>query len=191
MFQVIPVLDLRGGGVVHARRGERDRYPPLHSALCAGNDPVAVVRGLLGLFAFPLLYVADLDAIEGTGDNGAALARLTAAFPQVGLWVDAGLRDADGVRGFLARGIGDAVLGSESLTRVATLAALRAEPAWRRIVLSLDFRDRFVGPPELPSRADLWPDRIIVMTLARVGSGDGPDHDRLAEVRRRRARRPR
>ncbi|WP_448187993.1 HisA/HisF-related TIM barrel protein [Azospirillum sp. sgz301742] len=183
MFQVIPVLDLRDGGVVHARRGDRGRYPPLRSSLCIGNEPVAVVRGILGLFPFRTIYVADLDAIEGTGDNRAALFRLKEAFPEVGLWVDAGFREAEPVRDFVALGIGDAVLGSESLAGGEPLEALKAEPAWRHIVLSLDFRDRFVGPPDLLRRTDLWPQRIIVMTLARVGAGEGPDRSRLAEVR--------
>ena len=188
VFQVIPVLDLRNGGVVHARRGERGRYPPLISPLCAGNAPVEVVRGMLGLFPFRVIYVADLDAIEGaiegTGDNRIALAGLKAAFPEVRFWVDAGFRQPDEVHAFLALDHGDPVLGSESLAGMETLAALKADPAWRRIVLSLDFRDRFVGPPDLLTRTDLWPRRIIAMTLARVGSGEGPDVTRLAEVRR-------
>jgi len=184
MFQVIPVLDLRNGGVVHARRGERGRYPPLISSLCTGNDPVGVVGGLLGLYPFQVIYVADLDAIEGTGDNRDALARLKAAFPGVAFWLDAGFREPDRIGAFLEAGNGDAVLGSESLAGVEALAALKAGSAWRRIVLSLDFRDRLIGPPDLLSRTDLWPQRTIVMTLARVGSGDGPDWNRLAEVRR-------
>jgi len=183
MFQVIPVLDLRNGGVVHARRGERGRYPPLISSLCTGNDPVGVVGGLLGLYPFQVIYVADLDAIEGTGDNGNALARLKAAFPEIAFWLDAGLSEADRIRAFLTAGNGDAVLGSESLAGVETLAALKAGAMWRHIVLSLDFRDRLIGPPDLLSRTDLWPQRTIVMTLARVGSGDGPDWDRLEELR--------
>jgi phosphoribosylformimino-5-aminoimidazole carboxamide ribotide isomerase len=49
----------------------------------------------------------------------------------------------------------------------------------------LDFRgDVFQGPPELLARPDLWPPRIIVMTLARVGGGAGPDLERLAAIRR-------
>jgi Uncharacterized protein related to proFAR isomerase (HisA) len=52
-----------------------------------------VVGGLLGLAAFPTLYVADLDAIEGTGDNEAVLRHLRRRFPRLGLWVDAGFRD--------------------------------------------------------------------------------------------------
>jgi len=184
MFHVVPVIDLREGGVVHARRGDRDRYPPLRSSLCAGNDPVAVVGGLLRLHPFPVVYAADLDAIQGNGDNLPALARLKAAYPDVGFWVDAGFRTADAVRGFVASGLGDAVLVSESLDGLAPLATLKADPAWDRVILSLDFRDRFVGPPDLPNRPDLWPRRIIAMTLARVGSGEGPDWNRLAEIGR-------
>ncbi|PWC37857.1 HisA/HisF-related TIM barrel protein [Azospirillum sp. TSO35-2] len=184
MFQVIPVLDLRDGQVVHARRGERERYQPLRSVLCEGNGPVAVMRGLLGLFPFRTVYVADLDAIQGTGDNRAVLAELATAFPQVAFWVDAAFRGGDDIRDFLGRHPGEAVLGSESLSGVAALEALRADPAWPRVVLSLDFRDRFIGPPELLERSALWTQRLIVMTLARVGSGAGPDRARLADMRR-------
>ncbi len=181
MFHIIPVLDLRDGGVVHARRGARGGYPPLRSALCVGNAPTAVVRGLLGLFPFPVIYAADLDAIEGTGDNGAALDALAAAFPEICFWIDAGFRTPEDV------GLdhpGDPVLGSESLAGVETLEALQATPLWPRLVLSLDFRDGFVGPPALLARTDLWPQRVIAMTLARVGSGEGPDMARLAGLRR-------
>ena len=186
MFHVVPVIDLRGGGVVHARRGERGRYAPLRSPLCAGNDPVAVVGGLLGLHPFRIVYAADLDAIEGTGDNRLALERLRMAFPGLGLWVDAGFRGAEAARRFVASGLGDAVLGSESLPGIEPLERLAANPAWgptwENMVLSLDFREGFVGPPDLLDRIDLWPRRIIAMTLARVGSGEGPDWARLAEI---------
>lgn len=52
-----------------------------------------------------------------------------------------------------------------------------------RLVLSLDFRgDTFLGPSGLLADADLWPSRLIVMTLARVGTGSGPDLARLAGI---------
>ena len=51
-------------------------------------------------------------------------------------------------------------------------------------VRSLDFRgDMFQGPREILTEPALWPRRIIVMTLGRVGSGAGPDVARLAEIR--------
>ena len=51
-------------------------------------------------------------------------------------------------------------------------------------MLSLDFRgDAFQGPQEILAEPALWPRRVIVMTLARVGSGAGPDLARLAAIR--------
>jgi phosphoribosylformimino-5-aminoimidazole carboxamide ribotide isomerase len=55
-----------------------------------------------------------------------------------------------------------------------------------RIVLSLDYRgDSFLGPNGLCDAPHLWPARVIVMTLARVGRDAGPDMDRLADIKRR------
>ena len=74
------------------------------------------------------------------------------------------------------------VVGSESLTSLDDYESAR-KTAGPRAPLSLDFRgDTFIGPPEVLDAAALWPDRIIVMTLARVGSGEGPDLARLAEI---------
>ncbi len=64
-MQVIPVIDLMGGQAVRARMGDRAYYRPLESPLSPTSDAVDVVRGLLGVFPFSALYVADLDAIQG------------------------------------------------------------------------------------------------------------------------------
>jgi phosphoribosylformimino-5-aminoimidazole carboxamide ribotide isomerase len=73
------------------------------------------------------------------------------------------------------------VIGSESQSDLQILGALRDDP---RVVLSLDFRgEAFQGPPELLADPGLWPKRVIAMTLARVGSGAGPDFERLAALR--------
>ncbi len=40
----------------------------------------------------------------------------------------------------------------------------------------------FQGPAALLDNSALWPSRVIVMTLARVGSHEGPDLARLSEI---------
>ena len=70
-MDVIPVIDLKGGVVVHARRGDRARYRPIESPLSPTATPLDVVTGLMALHPFRRLYIADLDAIGGTGDNRA------------------------------------------------------------------------------------------------------------------------
>jgi phosphoribosylformimino-5-aminoimidazole carboxamide ribotide isomerase len=186
-MEIIPVIDLMGGVVVRARMGQRDQYRPIETPLSPSSDPVDVVRGLLGVSAFRTLYVADLDAIEHKGDAKAALARVKSAFPQLDVWVDNGLADADAARAFLDEGRDHLVLGSEAQTNHRLVENLKDDP---RVILSLDFRaDTFIGPPALLATPDIWPPRVIVMTLARVGSGAGPDLERLAIIHRLSGRR--
>ena len=180
-MEIIPVLDLKGGAVVRARMGRRDLYRPIETPLAATSDPCDVMRGLQSVYRFATVYVADLDAIEGNGDNGPALARLGAEWPEVALWVDNGIADAAAAARWLGRGLGHLVLGSESQSGLALLRRFAGDD---RVILSLDFRGPALqGPAGLLSDVSVWPHRVIVMTLARVGSGAGPDLERLTQVR--------
>jgi phosphoribosylformimino-5-aminoimidazole carboxamide ribotide isomerase len=181
-MEIIPVLDLKGGVVVRARMGERHLYAPIATPLAATSVPLEVARGLLAVHPFATLYVADLDAIEGRGDNSAALRRVTLGCPGVSLWVDNGIADAAAAARWLDAGLGSLVLGSETQTDAALVRSLAADD---RVILSLDFRGAvFQGPSEILDDPSTWPARVIAMTLARVGSGAGPDVERLAAVQR-------
>lgn len=175
-MRIIPVIDIRNGAVVRARAGDRENYRPIATPLAATSAPFDVVAGFLALHPFERIYVADLDAIEGTGDNRRAIGALTQRFPGLRFMIDAGARFGDWVD---AAGF-ECVVGSETLSddESVSIAKDRSD-----VILSLDFRgDGFVGPRALIDRAELWPRRIIVMTLARVGVGSGPDVERLANI---------
>jgi phosphoribosylformimino-5-aminoimidazole carboxamide ribotide isomerase len=174
-MQIIPVIDIRSGAVVRARAGDRESYRPIESPLAATSALSDIVAGFLTLHPFERIYVADLDAIEGSGDNSREIAALTECFPALRFMVDAGARTCDW------RGVTnvECVIGSESLRDGETIRTLYDDPD---VILSLDFRgDVFLGPKPLIDCAELWPRRVIVMTLARVGVGAGPDVDRLAQ----------
>lgn len=179
-MEVIPVVDLMGGEVVHARAGERRDYRPIATPLSPTSTPLDVVDGLLGLFRFRRLYVADLDAIEGRGNHEAVLAALAARHPELEIWLDDGTAEAARARTWLAAHGGRLVIGSEAQSDTAILRMLRGEP---RVVLSLDFRGaEFQGPRAILDDASLWPPTVIAMTLAQVGSGLGPDLERLRAI---------
>jgi HisA/HisF family protein len=180
-LQAIPVIDLLRSQVVRARMGDRAAYRPLESPLSPTSDAVDVVRGLLSVHPFPTLYVADLDAIQGAGDNLPALSRLRAEFPLLKMWIDNGAADAAALEALIGADLGIPVIGSES-QRDSALIAQHSSSS--EIVLSLDFRgDDFQGPAEILAEPEKWPKRVIVMTLARVGGGAGPDLGRLAAIR--------
>ncbi|MBT5753038.1 MAG: nickel transporter [Rhodospirillaceae bacterium] len=188
-MKLIPVLDLMGGQVVHASGGHRAAYRPLETSLCEGSDPLAVCLALLGLHSFSTIYLADLDQIEGRGGNEDVISALEAAFPDVEFWVDGGLSEKEGASPWLARHSGGLVVGSESQKDVAFLQGLM-EGDETRLVLSLDFRQGdFLGPEDLLDMPALWPCRVIVMSLGRIGGDSGPDYDLLAGIAAKAAKR--
>ena len=171
-FRLIPVIDLRRGQVVRARAGERDAYAPIDTPLARGSRPADVARGLLDAVGGARLYVADLDAImEGCAPDRASLEVVADACPGVTLWVDAGFSDVLEVERFIQLGLGRPVIGSESQRDADLVRALG-----NRAVLSLDSRGaERLGPDALHDDGSTWPEDVIVMTLARVGTGTGPD----------------
>ena len=180
-MEVIPVLDLKEGVVVHARMGRRDQYRPIETPLASTSNPVDVARGLLAIHPFETFYIADLDAIENAGNNDAALPRLKTELPNLVFWVDNGVADLARANSWLDVGLGNLVLGSESQRDGALVRRLSGD---NRVILSLDYRgDAFLGPVALLSDAADWPRKIIAMTLARVGSANGPDLNRLAAIK--------
>ena len=190
---LIPVIDLLGGQVVRGVRGDRKAYRPIESALCSSSDPLTVAAILTDHCATPQLYVADLDALMGKGAQQAVLQALLRHLPRLELWLDAGFADAAQAQA-LIEGLGAdgarivPVFASESLASREVLAACfaRGSSLAEHAALSLDRR----GNERLDAAgcwdADaLWPKRLIVMTLERVGSGAGPDLDTMAALRRR------
>ncbi len=114
------------------------------------------------------------------------LRQMLEALPDLSLWLDAGFADADAAARLLA-GLGPLagrvlpVFASESLLSAEAVAHC-FQPG-RPGLLSLDRRDgRPMDPAGLWARPALWPERVIVMTLERVGSGAGPDLQTLREV---------
>ena len=171
-MELIPVIDLLHGQAVLACQGRRDQYRPLTTSLCPGSDPLEVIAAYLTLAPFRRFYIADIDAIEKTGDNGIIIDSVRRAFPALTFWIDRGwppvCRQANQIP----------VIGSESLENNwrENLSAMN-EP-W---ILSLDFdADRLRGPSEILEEAGLWPRTVILMSLSRVGGECGPDWHRLS-----------
>lgn len=187
---LIPVIDLLKGRVVRGVRGDRQAYRPIESALCASSDPVTVAKILVDHCAARQLYLADLDALMGGTAQHAVLGELLAALPGVELWVDAGFADADAAAALGAQLAPHSarivpVFASESLRSRAALAACFDRFGAAGAVLSLDRRDgQRLDPAGCWDAVSLWPQRVIVMTLERVGSGAGPDLETMAALRR-------
>lgn len=180
-LEIIPVIDLKGGRAVHARHGLRECYQPLATPLCPDGDPLALASTLLSLYRFRTIYIADLDALMAAGSNFGLIQDLVARFPETVFWIDQG--PANLPSGEPAAFSWVTVLGSESLNDAILGALSVRRDEW---ILSLDFSaSGLIGPKILLENDRLWPERIIVMNLARVGGEQGPEWGRLEFFRRR------
>jgi phosphoribosylformimino-5-aminoimidazole carboxamide ribotide isomerase len=180
-MQIIPVIDIQDGQVVHAKEGHREHYQPIRSPLCSDSKPLAVLNSFLALFPFSTIYLADLNSITSQGHNDALITDMVASYPEVTFWVDRGYREENFTINRPSNLI--PVTGSESLHR-EQLDHLTSDT--RPFVLSLDFLDSAgLGPEELFCHSEYWPENIIIMTLARVGSNSGPDFLKLNHYQNR------
>jgi phosphoribosylformimino-5-aminoimidazole carboxamide ribotide isomerase len=197
--RVIPVLDLLVGRAVRARRGLRGAYAPAPSRLVpndAAGDPLAQARAFRDTLRCDEWYVADLDAIMGGAPQRALLRALAGLGGR--LLVDGAIATADRAREVIADGgeAARAVVGLETLPSFAALADVARAVGTERVVFSLDLRDgRPVAPGdggaprgtprELAAAAvAAGASGVLVLDLARVGSGRGVDLDLVAELRR-------
>jgi HisA/HisF family protein len=185
-MRIVPVIDLKGGVVVHARRGQRAEYAPLRSPLVEGSDPVDVARALCAACHTRTLYVADLDALAGEAPDEARLKSLGAVAEP---WVDAGAASPERAEALERSGAERNVVGTESIEHGAAIRPSASLP----VVLSIDLRaGRLISPdPDLAGRKPsaaaplaraLNVREVLVIDLARVGSGSGPPLDAVAEL---------
>jgi phosphoribosylformimino-5-aminoimidazole carboxamide ribotide isomerase len=174
-MQIIPVIDLSNGIVVHAKQGNRELYAPLQSGLCKSSDIFDIISAILALFNFPVIYIADLNAITRQGDNAVLIMQVLTAYPQTMFWVDSGYPLNSNFQqhlNFLP------ILGSESFDD-ENIAGIKAFN--NRFILSLDHSAKGeLGAKALFSSHYMWPENIIIMSLPKVGSGLGPDLDKLS-----------
>ena len=184
-MRIVPVVDLKGGIVVHARRGQRADYAPLRSPLVDGCEPVAVARALCGVARANTLYVADLDAIDGAPADVETLSALSAV---ADVWVDAGATTRARADELTGAGATRNIVGTESLDPGA-VDDMDIPPR----LLSVDLRDgKLISPrAELSGReaaaaaplaTALGVREVLVIDLARVGSGSGPPLEAVAEL---------
>jgi phosphoribosylformimino-5-aminoimidazole carboxamide ribotide isomerase len=171
-MKIIPVIDLKDGVVVHAQQGLREQYRPISTNLCQSSDIYQVIEAFLRVYDFDTIYIADLNAITHQGNHDYLITNVLTSFPHILFWIDRGYqRFKKYPVNYLP------VLGSECYSD-ETVIELKAYN--KHFILSLDYSvSEALGAKSLFFDQDLWPETIIIMTLNRVGSYQGPDLDKL------------
>ncbi len=199
-MRIIPVIDLRRGRAVRGRSGERHRYVPVKSRLAGPrggdlSDPRALLVAYRDVLGIGTVYVADLDRIEGRGENDALLFRLLETVPRIRLLWDGGLTGATSGIGLCRNGRIAPVIGTETLRSIESLRSVQRPATAPRPILSLDLhaggvvsRSPLVAPlseEEILRQARRRGVRTaILLLLDQVGSAAGLPRERLQRLRR-------
>ena len=190
-MKVIPVIDILNGVAVHAVRGQRKEYKPLKSILCSSVKPIEVARAFRNL-GFSELYIADLDAIIDCSSNF-QLFKSIADDTALELMVDAGVTSIERGQKLLQSGVSKLIIGTETLQTKSFIGEAVNQFESKHVVVSLDLKGDKVliklGYNGCLSPVCLLQDfkrmgisQVIVLDLARVGSGEGVNVDFLKKI---------
>ncbi|CAD6491514.1 MAG: Histidine biosynthesis protein [Candidatus Argoarchaeum ethanivorans] len=184
MFQIVFVLDILNGIVLHALDGRRENYKPIHitSKVCNSSDPLEIIKQLKP----EQTYVADLNRLQKTGtDNYRLIKELS---KHTLLMADTGIATIEDLEPCLAVS-NTAVIGTETADINTIINASKRFPG--RVNVSIDIK---YGRVLATNRATLKPidivsilnkleiNNIIVLDLDRVGTSSGFNIELLEEL---------
>lgn len=182
-MRCIYVLDILNGAVVHAFRGERNRYEPIarYSKIVSSSEPLDILQEL-----HPReVYVADLNLLMGRGENLEIIKKISCMTKTM---ADTGISKAGDLDRLPASIC--PILGTET----ASFQLMEESALQREVVVSLDMKDRRVlsreallanqTPLEYLKRLNHLPLKgVILLELNRVGTSMGLDKAFLEEAK--------
>ena len=190
-FRLIFVLDLLDGVVVHAKRGEREKYEPVHlfSSIVDSSDPVRIIEELKPAD----VYIADLNRLMGTGSNKGIIKEIRDTNRKARLMVDYGVKTVADLEEAAEAGIADSIiLGTETASMELIDVVSKNEDLDISVSVSVDLfnkhvltKDKHVKTDPLLLINELNEYRVrdvIVLELDRVGTKSGIDFDFLARA---------
>lgn len=184
MFRVVFVLDIFNGKVVHAVKGEREKYRSIHefSSVCSKSEPLYIINELTPRE----VYIADLNRLRGTGNNDEVIRKVGWKTKSM---LDLGASNMDDIH-LGQELVQSVVLGTETGTESLLNEACSFYP--RSINMSIDIiggkiltnEPKFQIPPiELVQMLNSYDiDDLIILELSKVGTSSGINPEFLKEV---------
>lgn len=168
---IIPVVDIKDNECVSGKSGNRKSYKKLRSVY--GESPLEIAENLKKA-GYELLYVADLDRLEKTGDNSELISRINGIIPVL---LDNAIENANDVDNNQEISTYD-ILATESLMNLDDFERIIGEYPNDRLVVSMDIKDERlliandeIGVDdiiELIDNSDIG--YVILLNVSRVGT---------------------
>jgi len=187
---LIFVMDLLDGVVVHAKRGEREKYVPIHrfSSIVTSSDPARVIETIKP----NEVYIADLNRLMNTGNNRPILKDLRTRNRDLRIMLDYAVKGMEDLKEAVDAEMADKfVLGTETISLELLEEASKSDiindisislDLFNNEVLASDTRMK-IDPLLLIKELNKFPVRdVIVLELNRVGTKSGIDFEFLARA---------
>lgn len=185
MFRIVFVIDLLNGKVVHAIKGERDKYRPVkNSKICDSAEPLEMISAVRP----KEIYIADLNRLSYSGNNFEAINKISSFTKTM---VNIGVRKNEDIETCI--GIADTViLSSEASSYEIMRYASSNYPGRTSVTIDIkngsvltDDRDLKKEPEELIKLLnELKIKDIVIIDLGKVGSNMGINEDFLRNAAR-------
>ena len=131
---IIPVLDIKNGECVCGQSGNRSTYKKLDSIY--GTNPIEIAQNLKKE-GFNLLYIADLDKLESTGDNSELISKINRIIPVLldnAIENICGIEDNENISTYN-------ILATESMKNLEEIEEIIQKVDNDKLVISVDIKD--------------------------------------------------
>jgi phosphoribosylformimino-5-aminoimidazole carboxamide ribotide isomerase len=191
-FRIIPVLDIMNGIAVHANKGLRNEYQPIHMKFSQSSQPQDLMDIFSQKFQFTEAYIADLDSIIREKPN-IELLHSVIQNTHIKIMLDAGIRNLYDVIQFKNLGLNKLILATETIDSFDVIEDAITEVGKEKIVVSIDMKEQhLVSESQEMAQMDIKSiiknvikrgiTEIILLDLAKIGSlsgGSGSDYQTL------------
>lgn len=182
MFEIIPVLDLKENIAVTGKSGQRDTYKPLQTIYSHNSNPFEICNSLR-LNNAKRIYIADLDLIEGKGQNINIVKHINLMIPVI---LDAGVKNCETFK-FLLDYADKIIVATETLENIEELEKIFKNFPNEKIIISIDIKNNQLYSKNLKLNLEEFceilkkynPSEIIILDISNVGTEKGFNEELL------------
>jgi len=177
---ITPVLDLKNGLAVSGKSGKRETYKPIKTVFSDSSDPIEIAEAIKKA-GYQELYIADLDAIEGTGSNQEIIGKINSTIP---VMLDAGITNHRNIEAVF-NNAEKIIVATETIESMDDIREIFTRYPKNSLVLSVDLVNgellcknmelTFEDVMEIIKRFN--PAEVIILDVSRVGTNSGFDEE--------------
>ena len=165
-MNIIPAIDLKKGKVVRAVQGDRASYKPIDLVTAYSSNPITFVKALIIKYKPSTIYLADLDLLDGDGNNIDIIYKIANMFRNKVFWVDVGAKK---IKKLNIKNI-TPILCSESCEDIRLINYV-----YKDHIHSYDYKDRSLGTQYFKKLESSYKRKVIFMNISDIGNKKGPD----------------